>query len=857
MNRRKDIHQYLLAFGFGGLILMAVTFHGFMAFLSLDSAKAASITEATYQDTDNDGVVDTILLTFDAIVTACVFEALDWVIIEPSSLNLSITGSSCSGLDNTITLDVTADASITGSSTTPLISYENQGILGSILFGLTPLGTISNIPVNDATNPILTAASFGTTTRSGITYNSLTLTYSEAITLSTDGAGGDQLTTETGSVTSSANLGNSTSARTLEGLVSWGSSHGGDMTTSGATSNTIELDGDGDTVTILFNTDIDSYFASGSTGPSTPAVSIISDVNDLVDAVGLPINTNQSSVTATQSASWDVTVPTVTTTYSCDLDADGSVERFQIDFSESMLDAALSASEFIGDSDLQTNGISESTMDFVSTSTYACDTQVADTDANDNKISVSTTSELEGTEMKYLHIASGSIVRDQAGNLLAVADAVGNEQDYAPPVLLSSTPTDNETDIDVTQDIILTFSEPMDTYFDELREYTISPDPGAFTEIFTSADKVVTISPSSEYACETLYTFTLDLDDTDAASGEVTATSSLGPLDGEVVFTTGDCPVVDTGSSSDDSSTGTTVLTTPEIEVLTSKTSYDADDVVKLQWMSDGSVFDLSYSTDGGNTFTLIESGYTKKLYNWRATVPGDPVLLRIDATDGVEVLTSLFFEVTIENEDGTLPDAVTVLDEEDLLSERPEDEGESAYEGEVEVLAEPEETVLAKKMASLIRIEGFDTVYFLDHDGVRHPVMNEKVYFTWRDDFEGIATIAVDQASLYPLGSPVPPLPGTVLVKITTDPRVYLVTDNPEDPFSSTLRALDTELVAQNLIGEDWADYIIDIDDTLFPRFTFGEVIEHSAAVELNITDLRKRDELTGVTLAKAGKIV
>ena len=65
--------------------------------------------------------------------------------------------------------------------------------------------------------------------------------------------------------------------------------------------------------------------------------------------------------------------------------------------------------------------------------------------------------------------------------------------------------------------------------------------------------------------------------------------------------------------------------------------------------------------------------------------------------------------------------------------------------------------------------------VYYVD-EGKRYVFPNEKVYFSWYQGFDGIATVSDETLASYPIGGNVTYKPGLKLVKIQSDPRVYAV---------------------------------------------------------------------------------
>ncbi|KKR91178.1 MAG: LPXTG-motif cell wall anchor domain protein [Parcubacteria group bacterium GW2011_GWC2_42_12] len=113
-----------------------------------------------------------------------------------------------------------------------------------------------------------------------------------------------------------------------------------------------------------------------------------------------------------------------------------------------------------------------------------------------------------------------------------------------------------------------------------------------------------------------------------------------------------------------------------------------------------------------------------------------------------------------------------------------------------------------------LIKMAGLSSVYYLAADGKRYVFPNESTYFSWYGDFSGVVTIPQAELESYPLGKNVTVRPGTKLVKITTNPKVYAVTTG------GTLVAVPDEATAATLYGANWNKRIIDVPDAFFTNY-------------------------------------
>lgn len=117
----------------------------------------------------------------------------------------------------------------------------------------------------------------------------------------------------------------------------------------------------------------------------------------------------------------------------------------------------------------------------------------------------------------------------------------------------------------------------------------------------------------------------------------------------------------------------------------------------------------------------------------------------------------------------------------------------------------------------TLIKSQDNDAVYYCANDGKRYVFPNDKIYFSWYDDFSTVETVSADILASVPLGGNVTYRPGTSLVKITTDPKVYAV------DTGGILRWVTSEDIAESLYGSNWKDAVEDIPDAFFINYRIG----------------------------------
>lgn len=121
----------------------------------------------------------------------------------------------------------------------------------------------------------------------------------------------------------------------------------------------------------------------------------------------------------------------------------------------------------------------------------------------------------------------------------------------------------------------------------------------------------------------------------------------------------------------------------------------------------------------------------------------------------------------------------------------------------------------------SLVKSASTTAVYYCGANGKRFVFPNDRVYFSWYDDFDDVVTITNEELAAIPLGGNVTYRPGSVMVKIESMPNVYAVDVN------GTLRWVKSPSVAAMLYGEDWAKQVQDLSDAFFNSYSFGEEID------------------------------
>lgn len=127
-------------------------------------------------------------------------------------------------------------------------------------------------------------------------------------------------------------------------------------------------------------------------------------------------------------------------------------------------------------------------------------------------------------------------------------------------------------------------------------------------------------------------------------------------------------------------------------------------------------------------------------------------------------------------------------------------------------------------KAGDLIRGESFTAVYYYGTDGFRYVFPNDKTYFTWYSNFDSVKWVTDAELTTIQIGGNVTYKPGAKMIKINSDPRVYVVAK------SGLIRAVSSEAVAKALYGTTWNKQIHDVPDGFFSNYKIGGTIDDAS---------------------------
>ncbi len=113
----------------------------------------------------------------------------------------------------------------------------------------------------------------------------------------------------------------------------------------------------------------------------------------------------------------------------------------------------------------------------------------------------------------------------------------------------------------------------------------------------------------------------------------------------------------------------------------------------------------------------------------------------------------------------------------------------------------------------TLVKGASSAAVYYI-HLDKRYAFPNEKIFFSWFSDFSGVTQISDSELAALPLSGNVTYRPGSTLIKITTDPKVYALSRY------GVLHWVTSEILAKSLYGDKWNKKIADVPDEFFTNY-------------------------------------
>lgn len=133
---------------------------------------------------------------------------------------------------------------------------------------------------------------------------------------------------------------------------------------------------------------------------------------------------------------------------------------------------------------------------------------------------------------------------------------------------------------------------------------------------------------------------------------------------------------------------------------------------------------------------------------------------------------------------------------------------------GEVDDTATAELNIIKGSLeGQLIKGESTSAVYLLKADGKRYVFPNERVFYSWFENFDSVKTITDQELASYGLGGNLTFAPGT-MIKIPSVPKVFVITRD------NKIRWIETESAAKRFFGDNWNKKVKDVGASYFLNY-------------------------------------
>lgn len=259
-----------------------------------------------------------------------------------------------------------------------------------------------------------------------------------------------------------------------------------------------------------------------------------------------------------------------------------------------------------------------------------------------------------------------------------------------------------------------------------------------------------------------------------------------------------------------------------------------------ITWTSGGtgvSSIELDISADGGATYTKISDALAASgSYSWSTPNTGitDGVLKVVAYDSGKAVVATDTIPLTVlltgpSGSSGTV--GVTKDAAGHWVAPDSDTDGVSPFDGSTQPISQ-------LQAGWYVRAKDYSSVYYIDSDFHRHVFWDANTFFTYATSFDGIVWVTDATLSTMPLGTPMLPKAGVVLVKVQSAASVYAIENGTNG--SENLRLIPDEATAIDLYGSHWADYVIDVDPTIFAKFSTGSQMTTTDSIDSTLLKSR-----------------
>jgi hypothetical protein len=278
---------------------------------------------------------------------------------------------------------------------------------------------------------------------------------------------------------------------------------------------------------------------------------------------------------------------------------------------------------------------------------------------------------------------------------------------------------------------------------------------------------------------------------------------------------------------------GSTVTATPAltVQVPLSGGSYVYGTILGISWTAvDGAFtkYKVSYSTDNGTGWSSISDNATGTSMSW--TVPNASTTagkVRVEGYDASGSLLATGLSGGSFTIVGTIP-APVVPPETPAPAPAVDSTVTGSYAAATAKANNP--TIADDKRLTPVTgalctagslIKGsLPAVYYCGADGKRYVFVNDKAFLSWFADFSGVQIVSDETLASITIGGNITYRPGSRMVKIVSDLKVYAVARG------GVLRWVSSEAIAAGLYGSTWNMMIDDVPDSFFVNYTIGTPI-------------------------------
>ena len=120
----------------------------------------------------------------------------------------------------------------------------------------------------------------------------------------------------------------------------------------------------------------------------------------------------------------------------------------------------------------------------------------------------------------------------------------------------------------------------------------------------------------------------------------------------------------------------------------------------------------------------------------------------------------------------------------------------------------------------SLIRTPEVSTVYYCGTDGGRYVFQNESTFFSWYNNFNDVDYVTTEEMAAIPLKGSVTYRPGSVMLKILSDPKIYAI------GHGGSLHWVTSPALAEAIYGDSWATFVRDIPDGFWGAYDLDDPV-------------------------------